>query len=125
MVSGRSLSALAREMISRPVLLMSAMRSLRTPMMSRPLPTVVPSRDLGPASMRHRTFWWPGQMHLELHPQHASFRASVRELAQAVALPLAAEVDRDHRFPQEAVHAAAEAGPLGVLIPREFGGAGL
>ena len=64
-------------------------------------------------------------MDLELPPQHASFRDSVRELAQAVALPLAAEVDRDHRFPKEAVHAAAEAGLLGVLIPREFGGAGL
>src|ERR1700730_8078478 len=64
-------------------------------------------------------------MDLELPPQHASFRDSVRELPQAVALPLAAEVDRDHRFPKEAVHAAAEAGLLGVLIPREFGGAAL
>jgi alkylation response protein AidB-like acyl-CoA dehydrogenase len=64
-------------------------------------------------------------MDLELPPQHLAFRDSVREIAQAVALPLAAEVDRDHRFPQEAVSAAAEAGLLGVLIPREFGGAGL
>ena len=39
--------------------------------------------------------------------------------------PLAAEVDRDHRFPEEAVRAAAEAGLLGILIPREYGGAGL
>ena len=64
-------------------------------------------------------------MDLELPPQHAAFRDSVREIAQAVALPLAAEVDRDHRFPEEAVRAAAEAGLLGILIPREFGGAGL
>src|SRR5207245_8080406 len=64
-------------------------------------------------------------MDLELPPQHVAFRASVREIAQAVALPLAAEVDRDHRFPEEAVSAASEAGLLGVLIPREFGGAGL
>jgi len=49
----------------------------------------------------------------------------VRELAQGVVLPLAAEVDRDHRFPDEAVRAAAEAGLMGVLIPREYGGAGL
>src|SRR4029077_16368188 len=33
--------------------------------------------------------------------------------------------DRDHRFPEEAVRAAAEAGLMGVLIPREYGGAGL
>src|SRR5438132_8436000 len=64
-------------------------------------------------------------MDLELPPQHAGFRDSVREIAQAVALPLAAEVDRDHRFPEEAVSAAAEAGLLGILIPREYGGMGL
>jgi len=64
-------------------------------------------------------------MDLDLPPAHASFRDGVRELAQAVALPLAAEVDRDHRFPQEAVGAAAEAGLLGVLIPRQYGGLGL
>ena len=64
-------------------------------------------------------------MDLDLPPEHAAFRAAVRELAQSVALPLAAEVDREHRFPEEAIRAAAEAGLLGVLIPREFGGAGL
>ena len=64
-------------------------------------------------------------MDLELAPEHAAFRSAVRELAQGVVQPLAAEVDRDHRFPVEAVQAAAEAGLLGVLIPREYGGAGL
>jgi alkylation response protein AidB-like acyl-CoA dehydrogenase len=64
-------------------------------------------------------------MDFELPPQHASFRDAVRELAQSVAAPFAAEVDRDHRFPDEAVTAASEAGLLGVLIPREYGGAGL
>jgi alkylation response protein AidB-like acyl-CoA dehydrogenase len=42
-------------------------------------------------------------MDFDLPPEHASFRDAVRELAQGVALPLAAEVDRDHRFPEEAV----------------------
>ena len=49
----------------------------------------------------------------------------MRELAQGAVAPSAAEVDRGHRFPEEAVRAAAEAGLLGVLIPREYGGAGL
>jgi alkylation response protein AidB-like acyl-CoA dehydrogenase len=62
---------------------------------------------------------------LELAPAHATFRAAVRELAQGTVLPLAAEVDLQHRFPEEAVKAAAEAGLLGILVPREYGGAGL
>jgi len=62
---------------------------------------------------------------LELAPEHASFRAVVRELAEGVVKPLAAEVDREHRFPQQAIRAATEAGLMGVLIPREYGGAGL
>src|SRR3989441_12962751 len=64
-------------------------------------------------------------MDLDLPPEHAAFRDTVRELAQEVALPLAAEVDRDHRFPEEAVTAAAEAGVLGGLIPRGYGGGGV
>ena len=58
-------------------------------------------------------------------PQHASFRDTVREVAQGVVRPHAIEVDRDHRFPDEAIDAAKAAGLLGVLIPREYGGAGL
>jgi alkylation response protein AidB-like acyl-CoA dehydrogenase len=62
---------------------------------------------------------------LELAPAHATFRAAVHELAQGTILPLAADVDLRHRFPEEAVKAAAEAGLLGILIPSEYGGAGL
>ncbi len=64
-------------------------------------------------------------MDLDLGPQHLAFRDTVREIAQAVVEPIAAEVDRDHRFPEESVRAAADAGLMGVLIPREYGGAGL
>jgi acyl-CoA dehydrogenase len=62
---------------------------------------------------------------LELAPEHATFRAAVRELAQGAVLPFAAEVDREHRFPSESIAAATESGLMGVLIPREYGGAGL
>ena len=64
-------------------------------------------------------------MDLELAPEHATFRAAVRELAQGVVQPYAAEVDRLHRFPEEAIKAATDSGLMGVLIPREYGGAGL
>jgi len=46
-------------------------------------------------------------------------------MAQGVVRPHAVEVDRDHRFPDEAIDAAKAAGLLGLLIPREYGGAGL
>ena len=64
-------------------------------------------------------------MDLELEPHHEAFRASMREFAQGVVEPHAAEVDREHRFPNEAVAGAKQAGLMGVLIPREYGGAGL
>lgn len=64
-------------------------------------------------------------MDLELAAEYEALRAAVREFAQGVVQPRAEEVDREHRFPEKAVKAAAEAGLLGVLIPREYGGAGL
>jgi acyl-CoA dehydrogenase len=62
---------------------------------------------------------------LELAAHHAAFRSAVREFAQGVVLPQAAEIDREHKFPERVIGAAAEAGLLGVLIPREYAGAGL
>src|SRR3979490_144178 len=62
---------------------------------------------------------------MDLAPQHASFQRAVRELAQGAVRPYAGEVDRDHRFPDEAIKAAKTAGLLGVLIPPEYGGSGL
>jgi acyl-CoA dehydrogenase len=64
-------------------------------------------------------------MELDLSPEHVAFRDSVREIAEGVVMTAAEGVDRDHRFPEESVRAAAEAGLMGVLIPREYGGADL
>ena len=49
----------------------------------------------------------------------------MREFARAVVAPAAAEVDRDHRFPREAVAGARELDLMGILVPEEYGGAGL
>ena len=49
----------------------------------------------------------------------------MREIAGSVVEPAAEAVDREHRFPAESIQAAREAGLMGVLIPREYGGAGL
>lgn len=64
-------------------------------------------------------------MQLELVGSHAAFRDSVREFAQAVVRPHAAEVDREHRWPGEAIAGARELRLMGILIPTEHGGAGL
>ena len=65
------------------------------------------------------------ELDLELAPEHANFRAAVREIAQGVVGTHAADVDLNHRFPEESIATAAESGLMGVLIPREYGGAGL
>ncbi len=64
-------------------------------------------------------------MRLEPGPRHRALRRTVRELAESALRPHAAEVDREHRFPREAIRAAAELGLMGMLIPPEHGGAGL
>jgi acyl-CoA dehydrogenase len=53
-----------------------------------------------------------------------SLIGAVRRVAQEVAGPNAAAVDRDARFPGETLVALREAGVLSALIPRELGGAG-
>jgi acyl-CoA dehydrogenase len=64
-------------------------------------------------------------MRLEPGSQPGAVRRAVRELAESVVRGQAARVDREHRFPREAVRAAAELGLLGVLVPPRYGGAGL
>ncbi len=53
------------------------------------------------------------------------FLASVREIARGVAAEHAAAVDRDARFPAEAVQAMREARLLSAFVPAAHGGAGV
>lgn len=64
-------------------------------------------------------------MKLDLSAEHAALREAVRDYAQSVVKPLAADVDRLHRFPAEAIDAARELDLMGILVPPEYGGAGL
>ena len=50
--------------------------------------------------------------------------AEVRDLAQALIAPAAAEIDRESRFPDEQLSALAQVGALGLMVPREQGGVG-
>ena len=64
-------------------------------------------------------------MRLAPGPDHRALRESVRDFAQSRVRPHAEAVDREHRFPREAVEAARELDLMGILVPTEYGGAGL
>src|SRR5262252_1800202 len=56
---------------------------------------------------------------------HQAIRGAIRELCAAYPDAYWRELDRRHGYPTEFVRALTEAGWLAVLIPGEFGGAGL
>jgi len=51
-------------------------------------------------------------------------RQTVREFARSRVAPVAAELDREERFPYELVAELAALGLMGIPIPEEYGGAG-
>lgn len=60
-----------------------------------------------------------------LKEEHRLLRDSLREFAQARLAPFAAEWDRRHLFPQDALHELAQLGAFGIAVPEEWGGAGM
>src|SRR5215831_987954 len=64
-------------------------------------------------------------MRLEPGPPYEALRDAVREVAQSTVREHAAAVDREHRFPRESVAAVADLDLMGILVPAEYGGAGL
>src|SRR5581483_853369 len=64
------------------------------------------------------------RMNFDLSPEHELIRDTVREFALERVAPVAAELDREHRFPYDLVAEAAELGLMGIPVPEEYGGAG-
>ncbi len=61
-----------------------------------------------------------------IHTQEQELiRDSMRAFAQERLAPFAAEWDRNHTFPREALNELAELGALGMVVPEEWGGAGM
>ena len=60
----------------------------------------------------------------DLSEEHELVRRTVREFAVERIAPVAAELDREHRFPYDLVAGLAELGLMGMTIPEEHGGAG-
>jgi short-chain 2-methylacyl-CoA dehydrogenase len=63
-------------------------------------------------------------MDFDLSEEHELVRSTVREFAFERVAPIAAELDRDHRFPYELVAEMGELGLMGMTVPEEYGGAG-
>jgi alkylation response protein AidB-like acyl-CoA dehydrogenase len=60
----------------------------------------------------------------DLSDEQELLRRTVREFAESRVAPVAAELDREERFPYELVAELAELGLMGVPIPEQYGGAG-
>ena len=63
-------------------------------------------------------------MDFELTDEQQLIRDAVREFAEAEVTPIAAELDRDHRFPRELMPKLAEMNLMGMPYPEKAGGAG-
>ena len=63
-------------------------------------------------------------MDFELTDEQELIREAVREFADAEVAPIAAELDRDHRFPHELLPKMAELNLMGMPFPEKVGGAG-
>jgi butyryl-CoA dehydrogenase len=64
------------------------------------------------------------EMDFELTDEQQLIQDAVREFAAAEVAPIAAELDRDHRFPHELLPKMAEMNLLGMPYPEKEGGAG-
>jgi alkylation response protein AidB-like acyl-CoA dehydrogenase len=64
-------------------------------------------------------------MPVTLTEEHRLLQATVREFAARELLPIAADLDREARFPAAVVARAAELGLLGLTVPEAYGGPGL
>ncbi len=64
-------------------------------------------------------------MQLELNEQQKMIRNMVREFAEKEIAPVAADLDKNEEYPTEILKKMAGLGLLGIIIPTEYGGAGL
>jgi len=67
----------------------------------------------------------PPSMKLELNEQQKMIQKMVREFAQKEVAPIAAELDKKGEYPTKTLEKMAKLGLLGIIIPAEYGGAGL
>ena len=64
-------------------------------------------------------------MKLELNDQQKMIQKMVREFAEKEIAPIATELDQKEEYPTKTLEKMAKLGLLGIIIPTEYGGAGL
>lgn len=64
-------------------------------------------------------------MQLELNEQQKMIQKMVREFAEKEIAPVASKLDKEEKYPHEILKKMAKLGLLGIIIPPEYGGAGL
>ena len=64
-------------------------------------------------------------MKLELNDQQKMIQKMVREFAEKEVGPIASELDKKEEYPHKTLEKMAKLGLLGIIIPTEYGGAGL
>jgi alkylation response protein AidB-like acyl-CoA dehydrogenase len=63
-------------------------------------------------------------LNFDLTQEQQLVRDTVREFAESRIEPVAAELDREHRFPYDLVAELAELGLMGMTVSEDYGGAG-
>ncbi len=63
-------------------------------------------------------------MKLDLGDEQQMIQAMAREFAETAIRPIAAEIDREARFPHETVKRMGELGLMGIAVPERWGGSG-
>lgn len=64
-------------------------------------------------------------MDFRLSEEQQMIQQTAREFAKNEIAPKAAEIDENHRYPEELIRQLAEMGMMGVAVPEEYDGAGM
>jgi len=64
-------------------------------------------------------------MEFELTEEHRLIQTTVRDFAAKEITPVAARLDREARYPSEIITRAAALGLMGLMVPEQYGGAGM
>ena len=64
-------------------------------------------------------------MNFELSEEQKLIQQAARDFARAEIQPIAAQYDREARFPMEVMDKAREVGLVNVTVPAAYGGSGL